>query len=70
MAPVVATAVTILALAGAAVEVQAKPLLTPGRHAPPAVANGLANARRSFHSMLARYYGTSHGLVSGNSPMN
>lgn len=63
MAPVAST-LTLIALASTAavLEVQAKPLLTPGRHAAPAIANGLAGARRSFHSILARYYGTSHGL--------
>lgn len=62
MAPVVASLISILAIAGA---VDAKPLLTPGRHAPPTVANVLAHSRRSFHNLLARYYGDAHGLVSG-----
>jgi glucan endo-1,3-alpha-glucosidase len=62
MAPVVATLLAVLALSSGLGE--AKPLLSPGRHAPPVVANALAGSRRAFHSMLARYYGTSHGLVS------
>ncbi len=62
MAPIVASLVSILAIAGA---VDAKPLLTPGRHAAPSVAGVLAHSRRSVHSMLARsYYGFAHGLVS------
>ncbi|WVQ85464.1 hypothetical protein IAT38_007629 [Cryptococcus sp. DSM 104549] len=60
MAPALATAVTLLAFAGAVAD--AKPLLTPGRHANPKVANVLSSSKRSFHSYLARYYGTSHGL--------
>jgi glucan endo-1,3-alpha-glucosidase len=62
MAPVVTTLLAVLALSGMS---EAKPLLSPGRHAPPVVANALAGSRRSFHSMIARYYGTAHGLVSG-----
>ena len=65
MAPVVATLVSLLAIAGAA---DAKPLLTPGRHAAPSVANVLGHPRRSLHSLFARYYGTSHGLVSRSVP--
>ena len=61
MAPVVAALVSLLALAGT---LDAKPLLTPGRHAKPGVANLISNSRRSFHKMLARYYGFAHGLVS------
>ncbi|WVQ97182.1 hypothetical protein IAU59_004292 [Kwoniella sp. CBS 9459] len=62
MAPVVASTVALLALAGAAVD--AKPLLKPGRHANPHIANKLASSRRSIHSLLARYYyGSEHGLT-------
>ncbi|WWD17948.1 hypothetical protein CI109_102393 [Kwoniella shandongensis] len=60
MAPVVSSAITLLALAASITD--AKPLLAPGRHAPPGVANHLSIARRSLHNLLARYYGTSHGL--------
>ncbi|OCF33259.1 hypothetical protein I316_05000 [Kwoniella heveanensis BCC8398] len=63
MAPVVASTVALLALAGAA-SVDAKPLLKPGRHANPHVANVLASSKRSIHSLLARYYyGSEHGLT-------
>lgn len=61
MAPIIEAAVVLLALTGNIVE--AKPLRTPGRHAPPGVANVLASSKRSLHSLLARYYGTAHGLV-------
>ncbi|WRT64077.1 uncharacterized protein IL334_001005 [Kwoniella shivajii] len=60
MAPVVASAVALLALAGA---VDAKPLLKPGRHANPHVAGVLSASKRSLHSLLARYYGDKHGLT-------
>ncbi|KAK8865867.1 hypothetical protein IAR55_001015 [Kwoniella newhampshirensis] len=60
MAPVVSSAITLLALAASITD--AKPLLAPGRHAPPGVANHLSIARRSLHKLIARYYGTSHGL--------
>ncbi|WVQ62263.1 uncharacterized protein L199_000402 [Kwoniella botswanensis] len=59
MAPVVASAVALLAIAGA---VDAKPLLKPGRHANPHVASVLSASKRSLHSLMARYYGTKHGL--------
>lgn len=61
MAPIIEAAIILLALAGNVVE--AKPLRTPGRHAPPGVANVLASSKRSLHNLLARYYGTAHGLV-------
>lgn len=61
MAPIIETAITLLAIAGSVAE--AKPLRTPGRHAPPGVADVLASSKRSLHSLLARYYGTAHGLV-------
>ncbi|WVO19777.1 uncharacterized protein IAS62_001067 [Cryptococcus decagattii] len=60
MAPIIETAITLLAIAGSVAE--AKPLRTPGRHAPPGVADVLASSKRSLHSLLARYYGTAHGL--------
>ncbi|WVR05826.1 hypothetical protein IAU60_002851 [Kwoniella sp. DSM 27419] len=61
MAPVVASAVALLALAGAAVD--AKPLLKPGRHANPHIIAS-SSSRRSFHNLLARYYyGSEHGLT-------
>lgn len=60
MAPVVTTLVSLLAIASS---IDAKPLLTPGRHAPPTVANMLSHSRRSLHGLLARYYGTAHGLT-------
>ncbi|OWZ54809.1 glucan endo-1,3-alpha-glucosidase agn1 [Cryptococcus neoformans c45] len=60
MAPIIEAAIILLALAGNVVE--AKPLRTPGRHAPPGVANVLASSKRSLHNLLARYYGTAHGL--------
>ncbi|WWC66431.1 uncharacterized protein I206_100333 [Kwoniella pini CBS 10737] len=59
MAPVVASAVALLAIAGA---VDAKPLLKPGRHANPHVASILSSSKRGLHNLMARYYGSKHGL--------
>ncbi|KAK4684846.1 glucan endo-1,3-alpha-glucosidase, partial [Tremellales sp. Uapishka_1] len=58
MAPVVTSLISVLAVLGS---IEAKPL-TPGRHANPYVANVLSSGKRSLHSLLARYYGTAHGL--------
>ncbi|KAL7419434.1 hypothetical protein Q5752_006272 [Cryptotrichosporon argae] len=60
MAPVAASLVVALALAGA---VDASPALGPGRHAPPSLANTLSTYKRGLHHMLARYYGSAHGLT-------
>ncbi|ORY25195.1 glycosyl hydrolase family 71-domain-containing protein [Naematelia encephala] len=59
MAPVAATLLALLAVSGLG---EAKPL-SPGRHAPPRIANILSTSRRSLHSLLARYYGDAHGLT-------
>ena len=66
MAPVVNSLVTVLAAAASLGQFQvvdAKPLLNPGRHAPPGVANLISSARRQVHRALASYYGWEHGLV-------
>ena len=62
MAPVTHSLMLLLV---AASTVQSKPLIPPGHHAPPHIANILSSSKRSFHRMLARYYyGSEHGLVS------
>ncbi|WVQ71228.1 hypothetical protein IAR50_000753 [Cryptococcus sp. DSM 104548] len=61
MAPIIETAVSLLALAGTVAE--ATPLLKPGRHASPGVANVLSSSKRSLHNLLARYYGSAHGFT-------
>lgn len=60
MAPVVASLLTSLAILSLA---EASPL-SPGRHARPDVANLLSTSKRGLHTLLSRYYGTAHGLVS------
>ena len=67
MAPVATTFVALLAAtAQLANVVDAKPLLSPGRHASPKLASILSTSKRSLHSLVARYYGYEHGLVSDN----
>ncbi|ODO07533.1 glucan endo-1,3-alpha-glucosidase agn1 [Cryptococcus wingfieldii CBS 7118] len=61
MAPILETAVSLLALAGTVAE--ATPLLKPGRHASPGVANILSSSKRSLHNLLARYYGSTYGFT-------
>ncbi|WWC86171.1 uncharacterized protein L201_001044 [Kwoniella dendrophila CBS 6074] len=62
MAPVVNSAIAILAIAGSVVE--AGPFIKPGRHSNPHLQSSgiLSTSKRSLHSLLARYYGSKHGL--------
>ncbi|RXK35703.1 hypothetical protein M231_07031 [Tremella mesenterica] len=57
------TKLGLVVTAALALNAESKPLAPPGHHAAPGVANLLAGSKRGIHALIARYYGTSHGLA-------